>query len=222
MFHGVECPCELIFKLLGIQEKRFWRRRRSEVLSRQMAPGTHNRHSRRLKKRLCWCRWSVISRCRKVMRIHFFRPGHIVKWLGRSRWSDVSVMEMDLWTHNMRSGRLKKRLWWSWWRYVSGWRKAMRTHFLHIGHPKSALDEVAEVMFWVGECPWDFIICLLEVLRFDFGEVVKALFKGDERMCHLIFCFPGIQKSNLNEVADVKFYVREWPWELFICFLDVL
>jgi hypothetical protein len=56
------------------------------------------------------------------------------------------------------------------------------------------LDEVAKVMFQVGEWHWE-LICLLDVLKYDFSEVDEAMFLGVERPCELIFCILGIQKS---------------------------
>jgi hypothetical protein len=35
-----------------------------------------------------------------------------------------------------------------------------------------------QVMFYVGKWPWELIICLLEVLKNDFGEVDEAMFQG--------------------------------------------
>jgi hypothetical protein len=70
--------------------------------------------------------------------------------------------------------------------------KGQLIHFLPLGIQKSDLDEVAEVMFQVGEWPWDLIICLLYVLVKEFGEVDEAMFQGVERPCVRIFCILGI------------------------------
>jgi hypothetical protein len=45
------------------------------------------------------------------------------------------------------------------------------------------------------------IICLLDVLKNDFGEVDEAKFQGVERPYDLIFCILGIEKSDLGGVA---------------------
>jgi hypothetical protein len=37
-------------------------------------------------------------------------------------------------------------------------------------------DEVAWVMFVVGEWPWELIICSLNVLKCNFGDVDEAVF----------------------------------------------
>jgi hypothetical protein len=63
----------------------------------------------------------------------------------------------------------------------------MRTHFLHPGHRRSDLDEVAKLMFQVGEWPREFIFSLLDVIKCDFGEVYEASFQGFERPCEIIF-----------------------------------
>jgi hypothetical protein len=47
------------------------------------------------------------------------------------------------------------------------------------------LDEVAEVMFRLGS---EFIICLLDVLKNDFGEFYEAMSEGDVRPWELIIC----------------------------------
>jgi hypothetical protein len=62
---------------------------------------------------------------------------------------------------------------------------------------KSDLDEVADVLFSVGEMSRDLIICRLEVLKNDFGEVYEAMFQGFERPCELIFCIQVIEKKRL-------------------------
>jgi hypothetical protein len=40
------------------------------------------------------------------------------------------------------------------------------------------LDEVALVMFKVSLWPWELIICLLNVLKHDFGGVDEEMFQG--------------------------------------------
>jgi hypothetical protein len=77
----------------------------------------------------------------------------------------------------------------------------MQTHFLHPGNSKSETDEAEEVLFHVGECPWKFIICLLDVLKCDFREVDEAMFKGVERPFELNFCILDTEKSDLIQVA---------------------
>jgi hypothetical protein len=44
-------------------------------------------------------------------------------------------------------------------------------------------------------------LCLLDVLKNEFGEVDEAMFQGVERPCEPIFCIQGIEKSYLDEVA---------------------
>jgi hypothetical protein len=47
-------------------------------------------------------------------------------------------------------------------------------------------------------------MCILHILECEF-EVEEAMLQGDERPCELIFCVLGIQKSDLDEVAEVMF-----------------
>jgi hypothetical protein len=65
---------------------------------------------------------------------------------------------------------------------------------------KEDLYEVAEGMLEVGECPGEIIICLLEVLKHDFGEADEAMFHGVERPCEVIFFILDIEKINFDEV----------------------
>jgi hypothetical protein len=89
----------------------------------------------------------------------------------------------------------------------------MRTHFLHPGHPKRVLDEVAEVKFGVGEWPREFIICLLDVLKCEFGDVDEAMFQGVESPCEQIFCLLHVAKCDFGEVDKAMFQVVEYPWK---------
>jgi hypothetical protein len=130
----------------------------------------------------------AISRCRKAIRNYFLHSGNSKKWFARSRGSVVLSSRKALITHNLPSGYLNKRLCWSQWCDFSRCRKAMRSHFVIHGHRKFDMDEVsyfmfyvAEVMFEIGEWPWVLIICLLGVLKDDFGEFEEAMFRGVER-----------------------------------------
>jgi hypothetical protein len=76
-------------------------------------------------------------------------------------------------------------------------------------------------MFQVAEWPWQLIICLLDVLKCNNGEVDEAMFEGVERQCEEIFNILSIQKSDLDEVANVMFQLDEWYCEINICLLDV-
>jgi hypothetical protein len=68
---------------------------------------------------------------------------------------------------------------------------------------KSDLYEVAEVKFWVGECPFELITFLLDVLKNDFVEVDEEIFRGVERPYELIFCILGIEKTT---------WVKSFQW----------
>jgi hypothetical protein len=37
------------------------------------------------------------------------------------------------------------------------------------------------------------------------------MYQGVERHCELIFCILGIQKCDLDELAEVMFQVGKWP-----------
>jgi hypothetical protein len=43
------------------------------------------------------------------------------------------------------------------------------------------MDELAEVMFQIGVWPLELIICLLDVLKSDFGEVDKMMIQDFKR-----------------------------------------
>jgi hypothetical protein len=122
-----------------------------------MALRTHNLPSGSLKMRLRWSLSGDVSRYRRDMRTPFLLPGHREKRLGRSRISDVSSIRMALGTHNLSSGRPKRRHCRSRWNDVSMCRKTMRTHFQHPGILKMRLGTSREVMFHVGEWPWELI-----------------------------------------------------------------
>jgi hypothetical protein len=59
------------------------------------------------------------------------------------------------------------------------------------------LDYVAEVMFLVGEWPWELKISLFVVLKNDFSEVEEAKFQGVERPYEIIFCILWIENATL-------------------------
>jgi hypothetical protein len=61
------------------------------------------------------------------------------------------------------------------------------------------------VIFQIGEWAWDLIICLLNDLKVDLGDVDEAMFHDVDRPFEYIFYIPGIQKSDLDEVAEVIF-----------------
>jgi hypothetical protein len=76
---------------------------------------------------------------------------------------------------------------------------------------KSEIDEVAEVMFQVGEWLREQIICFLDVLKCDFDYVDEAMIEGVARPCELIFGILRIHKSFSEEVAELMFKVGKWP-----------
>jgi hypothetical protein len=45
----------------------------------------------------------------------------------------------------------------------------------------------------------------MDVLKNDFGEVEEAMIQGVERPYENIFCILGIEKSDMDEVAEVFF-----------------
>jgi hypothetical protein len=95
------------FSTFWVFKKAIWTKSRKWNLIRRMALRTHILPSGRLKKQLCWSRWSDVSRCRNTRRNHFLHPGHRKKRLGWSRLSDVLIRRRALRTHKMPSGRLK-------------------------------------------------------------------------------------------------------------------
>jgi hypothetical protein len=60
-------------------------------------------------------------------------------------------------------------------------------------------------MFKIGEWPRELIICLLNILKCDFGDVDEAMLRVVERQFESIFYILGMQKRNLYDAAEVKF-----------------
>jgi hypothetical protein len=58
-------------------------------------------------------------------------------------------------------------------------------------------------MFYVGEWPWELIICILDVLKNDFGEVDEAMFECVEKPYEHIFCILNIEKKK-RRVKSLK------------------
>jgi hypothetical protein len=54
-------------------------------------------------------------------------------------------------------------------------------------------------------------MCLLDVLKCEFGGVDESMFHGVNRPYELIFCSLGNQKSDLDVVAEMMFQEDEWP-----------
>jgi hypothetical protein len=50
-----------------------------------------------------------------------------------------------------------------------------------------------------------------ELLKCDFGDVDEAKIHYVERPFERFFYILGIQRSNFDKVAEVMFYVSEWP-----------
>jgi hypothetical protein len=48
-------------------------------------------------------------------------------------------------------------------------------------------------------------VCVLHVLKNDFGEVDEVMFQNVDRQLESFFYILGIQKSHLDEVAEVMF-----------------
>jgi hypothetical protein len=46
--------------------------------------------------------------------------------------------------------------------------------------------------FSVWDCHFELIICVLDFLKIDFGEVDEAMLQGVDGPCELIFCNLGI------------------------------
>jgi hypothetical protein len=81
----------------------------------------------------------------------------------------------------------------------------MRNNFLHSAYKKSNLDEFAEVMFQLCEWPWELILCILDVLKFDFGEVDETMSKFAERPFENISCILAMQIRGMDEFTEVLF-----------------
>jgi hypothetical protein len=140
--------------------------------------------------------------------------------LERSCLTDIFSRRVNLRTRNLHSGRLKKRLWCSRWSDVWMCQKSIRAYFLQPPHGNKRLgwSRLSDVLFRT----WRLIICFVNVLKCDFGDVDETMFHDVERTFERIFLLLGIQKRVLDEVAVLMFLVCEWPWEFIICILDVL
>jgi hypothetical protein len=75
--------------------------------------------------------------------------------------------------------------------------------FYILGIEKSNLEEVAEVMFEIGEWPWELMIYLLYVLKNNIDVVDEQMFQGVDRPCEIIFCILGIEIIYMKEIACV-------------------
>jgi hypothetical protein len=134
------------FLHFGHSKEWFVRSPRYDVSSRRIHVRTHNLPTVRLPKRLCWIRWSDISRCRKAKWTHFLISAYQENRLGRRRLSDVLSSQKVLRTHNQPPEYLRMQHWWCRWSEVSRCQKTIRTQFPHSWHSKSDFDEVVEVM----------------------------------------------------------------------------
>jgi hypothetical protein len=87
----------------------------------------------------------------------------------------------------------------------------MRTHVLHPGNPKKRNGQ---------SCGCD--VLSRRMFLWSHNLLSGRLIQGVERPCELIFCILVIQKSDLDEVAEVMFQISNWPLERIICLLDIL
>jgi hypothetical protein len=78
---------------------------------------------------------------------------------------------------------------------------ALRTHNLPSGRFKKRLWRR---IFKVGEWAWEIIICLLNVLKWDFGDVDEAMIRDVEMLFKSIFYILGIKKNDLDKVAEAN------------------
>jgi hypothetical protein len=137
----------------------------SDVLSRRMVLRTHKMSSGRLKKGLWWSmkRYFRVS----VGNVKSFSASwSSINLLGRSRLSYVLSGRMDL-----RSRRSN----------VSSFRKTITTHFLHYGNRKKRLGRCRLSDVSIRQMILRTHICLLNVLKCDFGDVHEAMFHDVER-----------------------------------------
>jgi hypothetical protein len=81
---------------------------------------------------------------------------------------------------------------------VNRWFKESKGHansFSASWASKKHLGRSREVMFQLGEWPWETINCILDNLKCDFYEVDEAMFRGIDRPCEKIISFLGIEKE---------------------------
>jgi hypothetical protein len=128
------------------------------------------------------------------MRTHFLYPVVRKKRLGQFRLIDVWISRMALKTHNWPSGSLIKRL-------LNSMKRCFNVSKGHTNSfPASRASKKATlieslVFFYIGEWAWELIICLLNVVKCDLGEVAEAIFYDVERPFEPIFYILHIQKA---------------------------
>jgi hypothetical protein len=66
---------------------------------------------------------------------------------------------------------------------------------------KKATWTTSRKWFYVGDWPWELIICLLEVLKNAFIEVDEAIFLSVKWHCENIFCMLDFENSDMDEGA---------------------
>jgi hypothetical protein len=81
----------------------------------------------------------------------------------------------------------------------------MRSSFVQPEHRKKLHDWSRLNVVLVRRMAQDLVICLLIVLKCNFLRFYEAMFHYFERPLTRIFYIPGIQKSDLDEVAEVMF-----------------
>jgi hypothetical protein len=83
--------------------------------------------------------------------------------------------------------------------------KGIRTKFSTFWALKKAIWTKLLTWFSIGEWPYELIICLENDLKCDFGDADEALFHDVEKTFDRIFYILGIQKSVLDDVAEMIF-----------------
>jgi hypothetical protein len=134
----------------GHRKKRLVRSSLSDILSRRMVLRSHNLPSERLKMRLCWFGWSIVSWCRKAIWTnwnHFLHPGHRKKGHKRCRLIDVWSRRMALRNHYLLLNVLKSNFGDVDEAMFHDVVKQLEPIFYILGPGKSELYEFAEMMF---------------------------------------------------------------------------
>jgi hypothetical protein len=64
-------------------------------------------------------------------------------------------------------------------------------------------------MYKIDEWPWDLIICLLNVLKYDLGDVDEEIFHDVERPLQRIFYFVRFQKKGFGRNCESNVLNRQ-------------
>jgi hypothetical protein len=131
MFQGIRGPWKIFCDSWALK-KATMSKSFKWCLSRRMVWRTHYLPPVRLKKRLCWSRWSDVWRCQKTMRNNFLHSAHRAIFTESLKWCFNLMNGPE--NSKSESGRVKKNI--KSLKRCFKVSRAMRNHILHSGHRK--------------------------------------------------------------------------------------